>query len=79
MVMLVSLIQTDEGVKPRLPNASLPHCHFLTRVKWGKRDNYEKQLIGSLILCMCDHVEKLSATVIRVGGSFCIKLKVFNL
>ena len=45
MVMLVSLIETDERVQPTLPNASQPQCHFLTRINWGKRDNYEKNLL----------------------------------
>ena len=48
MVMLVSVSQTDEGVQSRLPNELKSTAPSLTRSdKWGKHDNYEKQLIES--------------------------------
>jgi hypothetical protein len=46
MVMLVSMVQTDEGVQSRL---SYEHkattLSFPRRDKGGKHDNYRKQLI----------------------------------
>ena len=34
-------------------NTSLPHRHFLSRVKWGKHDNYKKQLSASQFNFVC--------------------------
>ena len=52
MVILVWLVQTDEGLDYQT-NTSLPHRHFLSTVKWRKHDNYKKQLIESQFNFVC--------------------------
>jgi hypothetical protein len=62
MVMLISSIQTDEGVQSRPPSEckSTALTSFQELSEWRKHDNCEQQLIESQFNfeCVCDHVKK---------------------
>jgi hypothetical protein len=75
--MLVWLVQTDEGVQPRLSNEHKPTApSFAHRDKWSKHENCGQQITESQFHSVCVIILRNSHSmrVVKVGGRMCIKL-----